>query len=281
MQFKKYSKRVWVTALVMVGIFVVATVGYFLAQPNAEQESSGGSENATERACDVVGINLHGEIVTYIPPQDPENGQLVDQTSADDVMSSIYDAKNNTNIKAIILEVDSGGGSAVASEEIANALASVKNKTTVALIRDRGDSGGYLAATGASIIFASANSEIGNIGVNASYLDNSEKNRKEGLVYRQLTTGKYKDMGNPDKSLTKDEQALWMRDLNIMHKNFVALVSENRKLSSEKVAALADGSTMLGEMAIKRGLVDKIGGLQEVHEYLRGVIGAEPVVCWE
>ena len=66
-----------------------------------------------------------------------------------------------------------------------------------------------------------------------------------------------------------------------MHDNFVRAVAENRKLPFESVAALADGSTMLGQMALEHKLIDRIGGLYEVKEYLQEQIGAEPTICWE
>jgi protease-4 len=114
-----------------------------------------------------------------------------------------------------------------------------------------------------------------------SYLDYTKYNEKEGLTYNQLSTGKFKDSGDPDKPLTLEEKKLFERDLNIMFNNFIQAVSENRKLSIDKVKKLADGSTMLGEMALKNGLIDKIGGPIEVRNYLKEKLNEEISVCWE
>ena len=178
-----------------------------------------------------------------------------------------------------MLEIDSGGGSPVAGEEIAHELLNVK-KPTVALIRAMGSSAAYWAATGADIIFASKNSDIGSIGVTYSYLDNVEKNKKEGLTYIELFAGQYKETGNPDKALTTGEKDLIVRDLKIMHNNFIKAVSENRNISFEKVSVLADGSSMLGEQAKKSGLIDRIGDRIDVEAYLDEKIGEKAEICW-
>ena len=204
---------------------------------------------------------------------------IKDLTASENVVYAIQEAEYNDDIKAIILEVDSYGGSPVAGEEIANALKKA-NKPTVALIREGGASAAYLAASGADRIFASKNSDVGSIAVTMSYLDYAIQNQKERLTYIPLSSGKFKNTGSPDKTLSQEEKDLLMRDINILHQNFVKMVAENRNLDIEKVEKLADGSTMLGEMALENGLIDQIGGLFEVKEYLKQKIGEEVGVCW-
>lgn len=228
--------------------------------------------------CNVAGINLHGQLMTYIPQKEPAD--LSDVIPADYISYYIKKALKNPNIKAIVLEVDSSGGSPVAGEEIAHLL-KISDKPTVALIRQLGLSAAYWAATGADVIFASRNSDVGSIGVTYSYLDNVDKNKKEGLNYLDLYVGKYKDMGNPDKVLTNEERELIMRDLKIVHANFMDDVAKNRNLSLSKVTALADGSSVLGEQAKKIGLVDEIGDLVDVESYLTEKIGEKAEICWD
>lgn len=230
--------------------------------------------------CNVLGINLHGQIVTYIPVDSGDSLiKDTDLVSSDTVLYYIKQAKEDENIKAIILEIDSPGGTPVAGEEIANALKS-SSKPTVAFIRQSGMSAAYWAATGAGRIFASKNSDVGSIGVTTSYLDNVNKNQKEGLSFIQLSTGKYKDTGNPDKPLSQEEINLFMRDLNIIHQNFIEVVSINRKIPLEEVRKIADGSSVLGEKAKELGLIDEIGSLPEVEKYLSEKIGEEVSICW-
>ena len=231
--------------------------------------------------CNVVGINLHGDIVTY-HTNDSYNDQgslLFDQTSADEVDWAVGKAKDNPDIKAIIVDIDSYGGSGVAGEEMMRAFKESK-KPVVAFIRDAGLSAAYLAATGAQTIFASKFSDVGSIGVTRSYLQETEKNKKDGLTYIDLSSGLYKDSGNPSRPLTETEKQLFMRDIKIGYEYFVNIVSQNRNLSNEKVRALGDGSSMMGEQALKEGLIDKIGLLPDAVNYLTEKIGEEVEVCW-
>lgn len=244
-------------------------------------ENNLNGDQSQDYTCNVAGIELHGNVVTYISPDhyDSEGNLIFDESASDLITGRIRTLEEDDSIKAILLEVDSYGGSGVAGEEIAAALKNTK-KPTVALIRDAGASAAYWAASGADKIYASKNSDVGSIGVTYSYLDNIGKNRKDGLTYNQLSSGKFKDTGDPDKPLTLEEKNLIMRDVKIMHQNFIKAVSENRNIGIEKVASLADGSTMLGEAALKNGLIDQIGGMPEVKEYLKEKIGEDIRFCW-
>jgi protease-4 len=137
-----------------------------------------------------------------------------------------------------------------------------------------------MAASGADHIIASKNSDVGSIGVTMSYIDNVAQNQKDGLSYISLSSGKFKDTGDPNRVLSAEEKELLMRDVKIVHENFVSMVAENRQLDIAKVRTLSDGSSMLGEMALKNGLIDQIGGIDEAKEYLKGFIGEEVSLCW-
>ncbi|MDP3882542.1 MAG: S49 family peptidase [Candidatus Staskawiczbacteria bacterium] len=234
-----------------------------------------------EYGCNVVGIELHGDLTTYGSSVDAEeeDDSLYAQTASEDIVFAIEDAENNYDVKAIVLEVDSNGGYPVAAEEVANALKRAQ-KPTVALIRESGNSAAYFAATGADVIFASKNTDLGSIAVNGSYLDYSRQNQQEGITYVSLSSGKFKETGDPDKPLTWEERELLMRNINILHNNFVDAVAENRGMDRAAVAQLADGSVMIGEMALENGLIDYIGGMAEVREYLSELIGWDAEVCW-
>lgn len=243
--------------------------------------SDSGAETSSENEdCNVLGINLHGTLLTYVPP-DSKSGLMddTDVVSSESILSYIDQAEKDENIKAILVEVDSHGGLPVAGEEIANAL-KASTKPTVALIRQTGSSAAYWAISSADYIFASKNSDVGGIGVTSSYLDNISKNQQDGYNFVQLSAGKYKDMGNPDKSLTEEERGLLIRDINIVYQNFINAVSANRGIPVEDVRKIADGATVLGETAKSIGLIDEIGGIFEVEKYLFEKIGEEVNVCW-
>ena len=237
-------------------------------------------EEVTED-CSVSGIELHGSIYTYIPEHAEGDTDFdYDAVASEDVAYLIEEANNNnTQIKAILVEVDSSGGYPVAGEEISVAIKN-SEKPVIGLIRGSGLSAAYWAISSADKIFASKNSDVGSIGVTMSYLNNVGKNIKEGFAYEQLSSGKFKDAGNPDIPLTKEGKDLFMRDINIVYQNFMETVSLNRNIPIEKVRSFADGSTVLGGKAKELGLIDEIGGFPEVEAYIGELIGEEAVICW-
>ena len=233
-----------------------------------------------DKSCNVSNIKLQGHLITYISNEGRnEYGDLLwDEIASEDIVRAIEEAEDDDDIKAIVLEIDSLGGHPVAAEEVANALKRAK-KPTVALIRGYGLSAAYYSATGADIIFALQNSNVGSIGVSMSYLDNAKKNKEDGLTYNQISAGKFKDTGAYDKPLTSEEKELLMRDINILHENFIKAVADNRNIDIEKVRQLADGSDILGQMALENNLIDQIGGRYEVEEYLKEKLGGEIEIC--
>lgn len=240
----------------------------------SSNSSLANEDEEMEEDCNVVGINFHGGVVTYLGAESIFSPS--DDVSSEWIVSTIKNAEEEESIKAIILEIDSPGGDPVSAEEIANALKYAK-KPTVALIRGRGYSAAYWAATGADRIFASRNSDIGSIGVTMSYT----KDLDENLKFVQLSTGKYKDLGNPDKPLTEDDRKVLMDSLYILKDNFVKAVAENRNIPVKKVESLADGNTFLGEKALALGLIDEIGSWKEVDTYLEKELGVKPEICWK
>lgn len=284
--FARISRSLWKLAVVIIILASVIIVYneaiYRLADDDSDYSDEAVSEEETEADdCNVMAIELHGSLLDYIPPEsfDTEGNLLFDETASENILAAINSARDDENIKAVLLEVDSYGGSPVAGEEVANALKGL-DKPTVAMIRSGGASGAYWAATGADKIFASANSDVGSIGVTMSYVSEADEELDGGLVYNQLSAGKFKDSGDPNKSLSAEEKKIFMRDVNIIHENFIAAVVANRNLDAAKVRALADGSTMLGQMALENGLIDAIGSYDEAKEHLKEIIGEEAILCW-
>lgn len=268
----------------------LATYVTFVDSGSSENTSDSSSDFASsdtgsdDENCNTIGIEIRGCIMTYIPDNAESLTSSVDSqcdtiTSSEEVVSKIKEATGNPNIKAVVLEIDSGGGSPVGAEEIAVAMKAL-GKPSIAWVRESAYSAAYLVASAADTIIASNSSDIGSIGVTMSYVDNAKQNVKDGLTYNQLTTGKYKDTGTPDRALTAEERSLIQRDLDIILENFIQAVATNRNLSVAKVTALADGSTMLGRMALRNGLIDQLGTQEEVWEKLETDIGEKPDICW-
>jgi signal peptide peptidase SppA len=275
--------------IIFLGAFIIVKdeyeyqfgVGYWSTDEEYSDEEILDESNMDEDICNVSGIELHGDLVTYIVPENEntEGLSLIDETASEYIIYALNEAESDDAIKAVILEVDSYGGTPVAAEEVNKALHKV-TKPVVVMVRSAANSAAYWSAVGGDIIFASPSSDIGSIGVTMSYLDNSAKNNEDGLTYNSLSTGKFKDYTNPNKELTEEERALLMRDINIVNENFIKTVANDRNLDINKVRALADGASMPAQMALDNGLIDRIGGIYEVEEYLMDKIGAEVNTCW-
>ncbi len=242
---------------------------------DSSSEEFGMEDSYYDESCNIAGINMHGDLWTYLSEEDYSG----DYASSEDIYAALTDAEDNPQILGVILEIDSYGGLPVAAEELANKIKSMK-KPVVAVIRMGGASAAYWVASSADRIFASELSDIGSIGVTMSYVDESKLNQNEGYTWNSLSTGKFKDSGNDQKPLTAEERALFERDIKLTFEKFIATVAENRGLSTEKVRALADGSTMMGKQALASGLIDEIGFIPEAEDYLSISYGIEPEVCW-
>ncbi|MCC6448915.1 MAG: signal peptide peptidase SppA [Chitinophagaceae bacterium] len=263
---------------IVLGSFISVKNEFFFTNTDLSSNDDGSEYG---QYCNVASLALRGEIVTYISAEETavDGNSMVDKTSSETLVGLINEINNNNAIEAIYLEIDSGGGSPTAGEAIADALRST-SKPVYVLVKDIAASSAYLAATGADKIFASAFSSIGGIGITMSYLENAAQNQKEGINYITLSSGKFKDAGAPEKTLTQEEKNLFMRDIMLMHEEFVKQVARNRQLDINKVTQLADGSTMMAQQALENGLIDQIGSIEDITNEIQNEIGEEVVYCW-
>jgi len=226
----------------------------------------------------IAKIKIIGDISSEGYSEIEDGEPIYVEVIPEEVISYLNEIDNNSDYSAIILSIDSLGGYPVPSEQIAQAIKRVE-KPVVAVVESYANSGAYIIASSADRIFASKLSDVGGIGVTMSYLDYSTQNLREGIKYNSLSSGKYKDMGNPDKALTYEERNLLMREVGKAHDIVVKMIAENRNFSIEQVQALADGSTMLGEDALLNGLIDEIGGDYEAKQWLAGKLNQEVGIC--
>jgi protease-4 len=206
-----------------------------------------------------------------------------DGASAQEIVKIIKKADKDPTVKAIILDINSPGGTVVASEEIAAAVKGAK-KPVVAWIREIGASGAYWIASASDTIVADPASITGSIGVSGSYLQFSGLMDKYGVTYERLVTGTFKDTGSEYKELTDEERAYLMSKLNAINSVFIDAVSANRNLDRTYVATLATGEIFLGSEAADKGLVDVLGGKNEaqlVAQQLAGISSSRLVTMQE
>jgi len=189
-------------------------------------------------------------------------------TSSNNILDAIQKAEQDPSIKGILLEINSPGGTVVASEEIADAVKKAK-KPVVSWIREEGASGAYWIASSSDKIVANPLSITGSIGVLASYLEFSGLLQKYGVTYEQLTAGSYKDLGTPFKKLNETEKNFLQEKINKVHDYFINQVAENRNLSKEQTEKVSNGAFYLGLEAKDLGLVDILGNKDDAVNELK------------
>jgi len=196
--------------------------------------------------------------------------------SAKDIVSYIEDADADAQVKIIVLEINSPGGSAVASDEIAAAVKKT-NKPVISLIREVGASGAYWIASASDYVIANRMSITGSIGVVSSYLEFSGLLEKYGIGYERLVAGSKKDLGTPFKELSSEDKAVFQKKLDKIHEYFIEAVADNRHLSYDSVKGLATGEFYLGVEALNLGLVDQLGDKDTLEYYLSNNYGLDSI----
>lgn len=249
--------------VVMRAVVIILTIVVSFVMLGALYEVESG---ISDGSCNVAVLPVEGMV---LPFHGLGGYELV--VTPEMVESFMNAAEDDDSIQAVLIEINSPGGTPVASERIAERL---RNSAlpVVGLVGDMAASGGYMIAAASDFLIASPMSDVGSIGVNMSYVEESLKNEEEGLTYVQLTTGKFKDIGSPNRPITDEERELLQADLEIVHNEFVNIVSKYRDLEISDVKALANGASMPGARAIDAGLVDALGGRAKAQEILAQIL---------
>ena len=185
--------------------------------------------------------------------------------ASDDYRALIQKIRNDKSIDAVVLRVNSPGGSALASDIIWREIDLLKKeKPVVVSMGDVAASGGYYIACGADSIFADANTITGSIGV-FSVIPNAEKflKNKLGITFDRVKTGQYADAPSATRALTVIEQKFLQAGVDSVYHTFKSRVAAGRQKSVDYIDSIAQGRVWTGADAIKVGLVDKIGTLND------------------
>ena len=185
--------------------------------------------------------------------------------ASDDYRALIQKIRNDKSIDAVVLRVNSPGGSALASDIIWREIDLLKKeKPVVVSMGDVAASGGYYIACGADSIFADANTITGSIGV-FSVIPNAEKflKNKVGITFDRVKTGQYADAPSATRALTVTEQRFLQAGVDSVYHTFKSRVAAGRQKSVDYIDSIAQGRVWTGADAIKVGLVDKIGTLND------------------
>ena len=188
-----------------------------------------------------------------------------DAIASDDYRALLQKIRNDKSIDAVVLRVNSPGGSALASDIIWREIDLLKKeKPVVVSMGDLAASGGYYISCGADSIFADANTITGSIGV-FSVIPNAEKflKNKLGITFDRVKTGQFADAPSATRALTVTEQKFLQAGVDSVYYTFKSRVAVGRQKSVYYIDSIAQGRVWTGADAIKVGLVDKIGTLND------------------
>ena len=190
--------------------------------------------------------------------------------------------REDENIKAIVLRVDSPGGVVGPSQEIYREVEKTRQvKKVVASMGAVAASGGYYVLASADGIIANPGTITGSIGVIMEYTNFKELFTKIGLAPVVIKSGEFKDTGSPVRDITPQEEKYLKAFVNELHEQFVAAIAEGRKMEIDAVRKLADGRIYTGADAKTLGLVDRIGNLEDAIQWageLAGIKGGVTAV---
>jgi len=245
---KKKNTKYVIIALVISVIIFIALISCFLK---------------TEVGDKVAVIPVKGMITL-----NGGNSLLQTTTSGNEIAAKIKDANEDSQIKAIVLEINSPGGTVLGSKIVADTLKQVE-KPVVSVITESGTSGAYWIASQTDLIVADELSYVGSISVLGSYLEFAGFMEDLNITYRRLATGEFKDLGTPMKEMTPEEEEIIMERLNTVHEYFVNEVAQGRGMTYDDVADLANGLFYFGMEAKTLGLVDEIGTKEDAINFAK------------
>ena len=187
---------------------------------------------------------------------------------ARDTIEHIRRFREDEDIKAIVIRINSPGGAVGPSQEIYREIRkTVETKKVVASMGAVAASGGYYVACATDGIVANPGTITGSIGVIMGYTNFRQLLDKIGMVPVVIKSGPYKDTGSPTREMRDDEREILQSITGNIHEQFVTAIAEGRKMDRAQVEQAADGRIFTGEDAKARGLVDRLGNFEDALEW--------------
>jgi signal peptide peptidase A. Serine peptidase. MEROPS family S49 len=214
-------------------------------------DNNSGNQNSNNK---IAIVYAEGEIV--------DGSGTSSQIGGDRLAKELRKLRLDEKVKAVVLRVNSPGGSATASEVIGREVQLIrKQKPVIVSMGNYAASGGYWIAMGADQIFAEANTVTGSIGVFGLLFNIQDIASKNGITWDIVKTGKFADIQTNSRPKSPEELARLQSVVNLIYDRFISNVATNRKLTKDQVQEIAQGRVWSGSEAKQLGLVDEIGGL--------------------
>jgi len=240
--------------IVLLAVFLVIMAGLSVRQVAA------GSYSTPGIIGDTIGVI---EINGFIGGETTSNLMTGDGTNSRDIMDAIRIADEREDIKAVLLRINSPGGTAVASQEIAIELDKLRadGKKVIVSMGDVCASGGYWIACSSDYIVANGGTLTGSIGVIMELINMEGLYDKIGLRQDVIKSGEHKDIGSSFREMTEEERTMLQEIVDDSYEQFLDQVRRGRKgkIEEERLLQIADGRIITGRKALELGLIDSLG----------------------
>lgn len=224
----------------------------------------------------VAVVGAYGSINSGKSERDPlRGGRRMGSTT---VVNQLKAASAYPGVRAIVFRVDSGGGSALASDEILNEIRRIQEKVKIPVVISMGNvagSGGYWISMYGDAIFADPFTITGSIGVMAAKPVLERLYEKIGITNEVFKAGKYADAMSTGRRMTEEEMELLSEYIDEMYDFFIERVAEGRKMKPGQVREIAGGRVYLGTQALDINLIDRLGGMRDAIEHAASMAGIE------
>ncbi len=267
------NRRRWLIVLILLLCVVAIPAGLF----GGKARSLDKSEDDSDSFDNDLSLPFHDRIqvirLNGLIMEGKEDSLFLAKHSAGSVLKQLHKAAKDRHIKAILLRINSPGGTVSTSQEISGEIGELRNngKPIVVSMADVAASGGYYIASAADKIVAEPGTLTGSIGVILSTVNLKGLGEKIGLQPQVIKSGPFKDIGSPYRPMTPEEKVLLQNLINDSYEQFVNAVASGRKMPVESVKKLADGRIYSGRQAFKVGLVDKLGGFDSALALLQEI----------
>ncbi|MDA3900482.1 MAG: signal peptide peptidase SppA [Spirochaetes bacterium] len=250
------DKNRQVLTIIVLFLAVSAILSIIQISITVNKTPTSGSVSFPDTAPGVAIVQLYGPITTS-----GESAAFSNVKGSDAIVEHLDRLENDPKIKAIVIRINSPGGTVAATQEIFRKITEIRQKNipVVASMSDLAASGGYYVASGCSYIFANQGTITGSIGVIISSPSLKGLFDKYGISMNIIKSGRYKDILSASREMTDDERELLQSVIDSTYKQFLKDVSLGRNLPIDEFREYADGRIFSGTQALEYKLVDEIG----------------------
>ncbi len=275
---------------ILLGLYALSIIAAVVIIFRSPPQTSKSVTKSAKQFSAITQRNGIGIISIYGAIQFDDRDISVIPGNMERILKRITSYSERDDISAVVLKINSPGGSVAAVQEIYNGILKLRKsgKKVVATMGDVAASGGYYIASAADKIVANPGTLTGSIGVIFTLANFQGVLKKVGVKFETIKSGKMKDIGSFSRDMTDEERTLLQNLINNAYEQFLAAVIQCRSITKEKLLPLADGRIYTGEQAKQIGLIDELGTSEDainLAAQLAGIKGKPRIVSdsdkWE